>query len=639
MPITAKLHNGSALEFPDGTPDDVIDKAVMEALATPEPSLVKGEPPPPSFTDSLIQQAPQTVGGIALGVGAVAAGAGAIPAVAAVGLGGGFGESMRQIGQHIAGSPDAPKSSTEAALRIGKAGGTEAAFDTFGRLVMGGVGKVLAPFKSRMAEGAAEAIKMFKGKITPVVFTPAEATQSRVLDIMQNVIDVSIVGGNSMSDFKVARTKFFDEFADSLIDQFGSRTSPEELGNLFVASIEKKKEVHGKVAQVLYNNVEEMIGTKIEKVAVTESVETGMVDANGRPLMREVTKMVDKEVPAVLIPTGVLKEFSKHPRKLADNLGGIEAKNAGDDLMSAIMDLPDNIDFNTAKELRSRLISRVDEFSVINKKAPAIGKARRLISLLDEQIGTSLKQLDVVGADSAGGSVSSPTGQSPYEAWRTANKFYKEGQENFNNVFIRRMVKLADETGTGAENIAPKIFKPGQISQVRKVKNAVDNETWGKLQGFFVGHLMDQSTDTEGKIVGDRLLNKLSGKPGSYGMDMLNETLSQPQVRELVNFGKALKLTQAGQSEGTGKVLVQLSQAGALMMLARGQLKVPAATILIGPAVLSKMMLNPVTCRMLTAGVQLPAHSPQAAGVLARIVAASARIKGDTDGSETGRKP
>ena len=47
---------------------------------------------------------------------------------------------------------------------------------------------------------------------------------------------------------------------------------------------------------------------------------------------------------------------------MGQELGGIEAKNAGDDLLAAVMDLPDKVDFSTAKELRSRLLSRIDEF-------------------------------------------------------------------------------------------------------------------------------------------------------------------------------------------------------------------------------------------------------------------------------------
>lgn len=47
MPITAQLHNGVEMHFPDGTPDHEIDGAVQRHLATPDtssmlPALISG---------------------------------------------------------------------------------------------------------------------------------------------------------------------------------------------------------------------------------------------------------------------------------------------------------------------------------------------------------------------------------------------------------------------------------------------------------------------------------------------------------------------------------------------------------------------------------------------------------------------
>jgi len=47
--------------------------------------------------------------------------------------------------------------------------------------------------------------------------------------------------------------------------------------------------------------------------------------------------------------------------------------------------------------------------------------------------------------------------------------------------------------------------------------------------------------------------------------------------------------------------------------------------------VLSKMLLNPAVARVLTKGVSIPAKSPEAAGVLARLVAASHRIEAEKE--------
>lgn len=733
--IKAELADGTVLEFPADTPDEVVDAKVKEMIGQVTPTIgpLEGddpilptpeEPKEASFADRAAAEAPQTVGGIAAGIGGAIGGAGFLPIVGLVGLGGAAGEAYKQIGQQLSGSLDAPKTAIEAAKRIGKAGLEESGFELAGGLLMKGAGKLLAPYKGAMIEGAEEVMAAFKDKIKPVLL-PAEATESRVLDLVQNVSEASLIGGNKLAMYKAERNEFFNDLADGMIKEFGDRTATGDLGNLFVAAVDNAKSVHSKAARIMYNSVKA-----------------------GR------TK----------IPMKAAKGFAKPLTAKARKLGGIEAKNAGDDLMEAVMELPDNLSFNQAIELRSRLISRIDEYSVVNKKAPAIGKAKKLVGIVDRSIEKALKGIPPKDVGKK------PTGKSPYshlvktgrgqydpgrsydimskgekkagrvrlvslskngmqvlsekaysvsledlfitpamrkkgvasdavnsiiedcrdkgvkkitlqveegknkswltdmykelgfksigkkgktgptqfvmslsrkpaiggealptplEAWRTANAFYKEGEAKFNNTLIRRLVKLASDSGTGVETIAPAIFKPGRVSTVAKVKRAVDPDTWRKMQGFFMEHLMQKSTDVNGDIIGKRLINNISGKPGSFGEPMLKEILTAPQIVALKNMGKALELSQKRQAEGAGKVLIQLSQAGAMGAILTGNLKLPAATIIFGPALVSRMMLNPRVGKLLTTGMTLPARSPEAAGIIARLAAAAHRISGE----------
>jgi len=839
MTIRAQLPDGRELEFPDGTDTNVIQGKVKELLGgggqsppvsasspilTPSNRAVSpgsnGSPEAPagmSVPDAILAEAPQTMGSIAgagLAASTLTAGGSVIaPLVAGASLGGGFGEAMKQIGQHLSGSLDAPRTSTDAAKRIGKAALAEGGFEAVGGFVAKGFGKILSPFSKTMKEGVGEAMDYFKDKIKPVLL-PAEATESRILDVLHNISESSLIGGNQMAKYKTARTKFFDDFADSIVDQFGSRTSPDDLGNLFVTAIEGKKKIHQEAAGVLYNSVSDIINKtptvkssknfysdvegfvrnpkeSIKRAAEYEKSqgEYGMewvkdsaqeiLEKNPEIGLKDFIIETEKygrspgEIPEytawklfnelsdntgggqIRVPTSSLKDFASKVRVHSTELGGIEAKNAGDDLMSAVVDLPDNLSFDAAVELRSRLISRVDEFSVLNRKAPAIGKAKKMISLIDTQIEQSLREFSLhpknyisgVGGDipSITGSrrVSSESGKlAPYgggwkdnidavesgdkllwevdnftldnlvdknslanfervtdgkhsiyfrkdrsseavelanralklqdaglntpgkmvefgklmgysdndikfyldknkinspsalEAWRTANRFYKEGQEQFNNTFLRRLVKLADDTGTGAENIAPAIFQPGQVSKVRKVKRALGegSEEWNKMQGFFAQHLMSKSTDVNGNVIGKRLMNNLSGKPNSFGEPLLREVLSESQIREIKLFATVLQESQRKQSEGAGRMLIQLTQAGAVGALATGNATLPAATIILGPPLLSKLMLNPTTSRLLTTGIQTPASGKVAAGVMSRLVAAAERIHQRTQG-------
>ena len=617
--IKAQLVDGRTLEFPDGTEQNVIDRAVriemglqptegtdpISTLTPPTqepPTLYIGPEPPAAepaepvkpLGERILEEIPQVGGGIVGGIaaapaaaaaaaavgggGVLAAGTGLAVVAGAVAAGAGAGEAYKQLGQQLSGSLDAPKTSLEAAKRIGVAALTEGGFDLVGGLVAKGFGKIIAPLKNKMIKEGVDAIDLFKDKLKPVVLLPAEATESRVLDLLQNVSESSIVGGSSIQNFKTQRVKFFDDFADSLINEFGKRTDPTDLGNLFVTSISNSKAVHSKAAKILYNSV---------KAGRTKTA------------------------------TSPLKNFAKPLQRRAMKLEGIEAKNAGDDLVDAVMDLPDRLSYKEATELRSRLISRINEFSILNKKAPAIGKAKKMVGLLDKAIGKSLKGV----------------GPAPYEAWRTANRFYKDGQKKFNNTLLRRLVKLADDTGTGAEMIAPAIFKPRHVTSVRKVKLALkdDPETWHKMQGFFMEYIMQKSSDKNKNLVGTLLINNISDKPGSFGLPMLKEVFTEPQIKALETFGKAVKLTQERQAQGAGRVLIQLTQAGALGAIMTGNLTLPAATIIIAPAVMAKMMLNPQMAKMLTVGLTLPAKAPEAAGIMSRLAAAAWRIQMESE--------
>jgi len=843
MTLEAQLPDGTKLQFPDGTDDEVIDRVVAQHLATQKTATGTNTPPPeaepdPTLKDRMLEAIPQVGGGVVGGLAAAGAGAGLIPMAGAVALGAGAGEAYRQIGQHIVGSPDAPATSMDAAKRIAKAGLEEGAWETIGGLAAKGFRKVLAPYKNRMVEGAEDVVEMFKGQIKPVVLLPHEATESRALDLIGNISESSIIGGSTISKYKTARGQFFDEFADSLIDEFGERTDPTDLGNLFVASIERSRDTHAKASEILYNNVgraldryskganqavfkrvSDVVEDELEKpwngiiyragevreggsfFAFTEDYadfysgihdvpvqaykvndlgKLKILDAESKEIfdlagtseeefveqMLDYHSVIDDAVIAlrdkgydsvllknvetdgyegvelvitnpsmiekvgaegvtstlptiekgVQISTDSLKSFAKHPRKIAEDLGGIEAKNAGDDLMAAVMDLPDTISFEAAKDLRSRLISRVNEFQVINKKAPAIGKAKKLISLVDSAIESGLKDLPkpeggmrfqmpkaetmesgFMGKDAGRaipavryngeiytGEWGAPhfdvaqqipgevdfskiresdrgwmingqyvgrvkdkatkggvdewtfTDAGPLEAWRIANRFYKEGQERFNNTMIRRLIKLASDNGVGAEMIAPSIFKPGQVSRVRSVKRALGESSpeWNSMRQFFVQHLLSKSTDVNGQIVGKRILNNISGKPNSFGMEMMRETLTPAQIHSLKTFGRAAQIAQEAQSEGAGRVLIQLTQAGAMGAIVTGKLEIPAATIVFGPAVLSKLLLRPSTSRFLTEGLTLPASAEAAGGILARLTRAAHDITQDQEKSQ-----
>ena len=525
--------------------------------------------------EAIKEEAPATLGGIA---GGIVGAPGGLPGVAlGVGLGAAGGEAYKQYYQQMTQDPDAPKTPSEALKKVTLKGAREAAYELGGQFVTKIAGKALKPFRKKISFESRKAIKILKDKIKPQL-TPAEATNSRLLDVLENISEASLLGGGKISQFKLKRGKILEELSDDIIDIFGKRAEPDDVGKLFALTIEGKKSAFRAASNILYNNVDEL--SKGAKVS-----------------------------------TKSLKLFAKPLAKIGQEIKEIEGKNAGDDLMRSVLELPDNVDFAVAKELRSRLISRIDEFSVLNKKAPAIGKAKQLIKRLDAAIEKDLKR------------------QKPeaYKAWREANEFYKYGKEGFDNAFIRRLIKKGDpDLGGDPEAIAKAIFKPGAITGIKKVKIATDKATWRQLQSYYIQSLMAKSTNVDGVLTGKLLINNLYGKAG-MGKKTLSEIFNPQQLNMITDLARTLKITQSKQAEGLGRMWIQLTQAGATAtVLGMGQ--TPAAVpILFGPPVVARLLLNPTAVKWLTIGYKLPPNSPKLVGITTRLLAMSKRIEEEHD--------
>lgn len=576
----AELADGTRLEFPEGTSDEVIaqtakrvtaERTAANAPGIPEPILPQTEHP---LKELAVNEGPRLVGATA---GAIAGGLsppGNIPgAVAGAMLGGAGGEAYTQLLKRVQGKPDIPQDELVALTRILKAGGTEGAFELVGGVLMKSAMKTLAPFANKVKPEAAAMIEHFRDKLRPV-FTPAEATDSRILDWMQNVAENSILGSDSFAAFKLKRAKVFDDIADGFISSFASQSSPEQIGELFVDVVNRRTKLVGLGANVLYNNAKELIGD-------------------------------------VAIPTKVMKKFVEPFKEVADELGGLASVSAGDDLVEVITNLPETLSYDAAKALRTRLLSTIDEVKVINKNAEAIGKAKKLISLIDNEMEQSL-------------AARSPEA---LKAWRAANEFYRAGSERFNNTMIRRLVKMADESGRGAEFIVPSVFAPKKITTVRRVKSALREKDWPVMQRFFVENLISQAKNAIGELQGRDLIQSIT----NAGDDVVKEVLSPAQIKDLKTLANALEMTQSQQGEGLGKVWIQLTQAGAAAGLMSQGFDRTAGAILFGPALLAQVMLDPRGVKLLQEGIKLPANSPAVGGFVARLARLSTEIATDKE--------
>lgn len=472
--------------------------------------------------------------------------------------------------------------------------------------------------------------RFFLGDPKKITLLPAEATEGIGMDVLHNVAENSMIGSQRIRDFKLNRTKLFKDMADDIVDSFGSRVEPELLGTIFEQTITNNIKPSRLLSTQLYNSVDDIVKPTIVKSQVDELVPTGLFDDAGKPIMRTVKKTVEREFGGARISLKEVKKFAKPLKQLAKELGGIEGKNAGDDIISSMLGMNDTISYEVANELRSRLLGIVDEFSVINPKAKAIGRAKRLISLVHEATENGLKDFDKINKTNS------------LEVWTAARRIYRQGSEQFDNRFIRSLLRKGDSTqGGDPEAIVGAIFKPGRPTRIRRIKKAMLAKTnprsWERMQSYVLEDLFKKATKKgtaeigeeagiqTGEIIGANLLESMYGRTG-LGEKMMREIFSPAQLKNITEFANALKVAQARQGSGLGRMAIQLSQVSGVVSLTYGAVSgdpsaVGTGSILVlGPAVLARAMTNPRIGNALIHGLRVGGKSKVTAGALGRFI-------------------
>lgn len=511
----------------------------------------------------------------------------AIPAGA--GLGAMAGEAGEQLIRRGFGMEGVPQTSEEAAKRIGTEGAIAAIAEPISRIGLKAAGKVFRAIKPRpeVTPEAERAIKFLdenlpeqersvlnpfryiKGKEVQKKLTllPAEATESRSLDMLHNVSENAILGGNTIDAFKKNRAKALANIADDIVTSFGDFGSADDIGELFVRATNGELKMSRVPATIMYNTVTDL--AKNTKVSIKS-----------------------------------LKQFGSPLLDVAEELQGVGAIEAGDDILASIASMGDDISFEAAQELRSRLINKIDAFSVTNPKAKAIGKSRKLIGLMDNSIENSLKKDGQTEA---------------LRIFREANRLWKEGSSNFDNKFIRGLIRVAEDQGN-PELIVQRIFKDKAVSNIKRAKTAVGGihtNSWKRMQGIFTENLITKSTTPGTKeLTGKRMLANID----RMGKQALREIYTPGQLNKVKEFANALDIVQAKQAEGTGKMFIQLTQAGAILAIPTGRATGSSAAILLAPAVLAKAFTNPKIANVLIQGIKAGEKSKIAAGAMGRFV-------------------
>ena len=454
-----------------------------------------------------------------------------------------------------------------------------AAAEVTGRVGMKFIGKTLRPVAKKLVPGAKKVSREFLKR--GAVLTPAQATESRILDTLESIAEGSFAGGGKLQWLKrITQPQALGSYVDDVSKQIGkgvrSNLSPEEVGDLIQSTISGKRTIFKSTAKAAYGKVDDL--------------------AKG-----------------VIVDLKPLKAYASGQLKKAATRKGIGSTQAGDALLKKVMMLDDTISFKNAQGLRSALLDEKGAMSITKDKA--LGLASKLIGLTDNVM------------ESGGGKLA-PEAKN---AWRVANKFYRTGSERFNKKIIKNLVKTLDEN---PEIAVKKIFRPNASRQIKAVKDLMTPSSWRNVKSAYFEDLLQKSADADGVVSGNKFLGILNG----MGDDTLKSIYTQEELLNIKTVGKMAQLIQKP-TGGGGKMLIQLAQPGALLNIMQGgSLQGTSATIVAAPYVISRIFSSKTGSKLLSTGMKTPIGSEAAAGLTTRILAEIAKTKMEIKKEKAGNK-
>lgn len=385
--------------------------------------------------------------------------------------------------------------------------------------------------------------------------TPGLAANNRLVDIIENASQKSLFGGGPLQVAREGAETLTSKFVDDFVSNYGNITR-QDYGSLLQNAIVKNVDEWKVSTRSLYDEV-----TKLSKGVKVD--------------ISDVQKQANK----------FLKE-AQFTKRL---------KPEGIKVLETIIKQPSKISFTGANSIRSDFLGITRSSNELIK-----GQSQRYAATLANQL---TKAIDDVGKK--------PLNSKLKLSYDQAQQVYKQGSEVFNDKIIRNLIKKnPDEV---FKNVI-KTERPGIIEAVNKVVNKTKNPTEkillrNNLQGSFLFDLQSQSMKRYNKLDGDFLLKNFD----KYGNSVLTKVFNPNEIKQVRSLFEALKVAQkksAGENL-PGGMFIQLSQAGALFGLGAGVAVGPAAAILLGPAIISKLFTNPKFVGLLKRGFQLQPGNPE----------------------------
>jgi len=501
--------------------------------------------------------------------GVIGAPAGPGGAVGGATLGGMMGKTVPEITRpFLTGEPSRPL--MESGPDIAREGATSAASETGGPLAMRYGGQLLSkiPYLGGLTRGASVTPPARRAQqalqSAGSTLTPAQLTESRGLDILENVAEGSLLGGGRIEAVKRGQKEAIEALADRVVDTVGTQMGPSEVSRLLLDTLKGEKLVLRGVARGLYREVDQLAaGVRVDTAPVLAFIKSNLNRVNVQKAIRSA------------LPDFGRKLFSK----------GVDGKRVPE------------ISFADATAARTALLSFSRRKAITAEDEGIRATAGKIASLLDEAIEGATGNLN----------------PQALEAWRGANKFWAEGMERLESEVVRGVArKLQKEPG----KFIPAILQPNSPELIRRVKAAVP-EAAKDIERKLASFLIHRATGKTGELSGSALLTSFK----TYGEETMEAALTPAAIKELRKLGEIALFIQSSHANqtGTGRMFIQLAQAPALFEVGTGVLssitggavgraageavRMTSMGILVAPWAVGRIFTNPGFIRLLQRGL------------------------------------
>lgn len=407
-----------------------------------------------------------------------------------------------------------------------------------------------------------------------------------LVDTLQNITEKSLLGAGKIIAAKEGAKTVAESAINDFVDPFIKTADKTSTGKLFQQAISDSQTLWKERMKAGYNAID-------KKLAENELTRGPLVD------MTSYKKLLQKEIDSL-------------------PLKGVNQPNVKRLLQSNLDSTPDKLTFSEANSLRSDILGMGRDLTAADS-AKLIGAQKTMAKGITGALDDTMKLKEFP--------------KDIKDAYQIIQNEYKLGKSDFNEKVLTRLLQKEDPAVI-FETIVARSDKPETIKKTLEVINrrfAAEGKTAealalkDSLKGQFLNNIIRKSTIDDpqyGNYISSTSLRKSLDSYAGTTKELFSagEKAQLDKLVRTLGFAQGT-LAKTGSGGLVGGVAIQLKQAGAAASILSfggagyyggGGVPGSAAAILIGPKVVSKLLLSPSFNKFLIQGLKAPTAGEKA---------------------------